>query len=438
MEKNHTRVRSRSAGYARYRGTHRARRRRRNRFPIRLALLIIAVIAIPAVLIFALQGIHRVELHESLTVEAGSTLPDARAFLLEDDGETEISYVTMPATDVPGDYEITLLCGKKERTAHIIVEDTVCPSGTTQDLTAYPNTMPMAEDFIVSLQDVTDVTVSFAAEPDKTREGEQSVTLLLKDVGGNETILTATLTLIIDNDAPVLEGIGNKIVYIGDTVAYRAGVTVTDNIDESPRLTIDSSAVNLTTPGVYDVIYTAGDKAGNISSQTITVTVLEKKEEYVDLETIYAAVDKKIAELISGNMDTRTQVETIYHWARTALNYSDGSFKDDWVQGAYTMLTERAGDCFNYYAVTKLMFERLGIPNIDVRKVKNYEGDSSHYWSLVSVDGGVTYYHFDATPRKGQGDDFCLVTDAFLDAYSETHNNCHNRDKTLYPATPEV
>ncbi len=41
-------------------------------------------------------------------------------------------------------------------------------------------------------------------------------------------------------------------------------------------------------------------------------------------------------------------------------------------------------------------------------------------------------------PRKGEGDDFCLVTDAFLDAYSASHNNCHNRDKTLYPATPEA
>ena len=98
----------------------------------------------------------------------------------------------------------------------------------------------------------------------------------------------------------------------------------------------------------------------------------------------------------------------------------------------------RSGDCFGYFAVTKLLFERLGIPNIDVRKVKNFDGDSDHFWSLVSVDGGKTYYHFDATPRVGDGDDFCLVTDAFLDAYSDSHKGSHNRDKSLYPATPEV
>jgi hypothetical protein len=82
------------------------------------------------------------------------------------------------------------------------------------------------------------------------------------------------------------------------------------------------------------------------------------------------------------------------------------------------------------------MFERLDIDNIDVRKVKNYEGDADHFWSLVSVDGGETWYHFDATPRIGGGD-FCLITDEALDEYSVNHKNSHNRDKSLYPATPE-
>ena len=105
---------------------------------------------------------------------------------------------------------------------------------------------------------------------------------------------------------------------------------------------------------------------------------------------------------------------------------------------AYRVLKGNSTDCFGYFAVTKLMFERLGIPNIDVTKVKNYEGDSNHYWSLVSLDGGETYYHFDATPRKGDGDYFFLLSDAELDEYSDAHKKCHNRDKSLYPATPEV
>ena len=134
--------------------------------------------------------------------------------------------------------------------------------------------------------------------------------------------------------------------------------------------------------------------------------------------------------------EDEAKVKAIYAYVRSHYTYSGHSDKTDWLQGAYVMMTEGQGDCFNYYAVTKLMLDRCGIPNIDVRKVKNYEGDSDHYWSLVSVDGGNTYYHLDTTPRVGDGDDFCLVTDAFLDAYSAANKNCHNRDKSLYPATP--
>jgi len=101
------------------------------------------------------------------------------------------------------------------------------------------------------------------------------------------------------------------------------------------------------------------------------------------------------------------------------------------------MLTTGTGDCYGFFAVSKLLFERLDIPNMDVVKVKNSEDDSEHFWSLVSVDGGESYYHFDATPRLGQTGPFCLITDRELDAYSETHDGSHNRDTSLYPATPE-
>ena len=137
-------------------------------------------------------------------------------------------------------------------------------------------------------------------------------------------------------------------------------------------------------------------------------------------------------------MEDKAKVKAIYAYVRSHYTYSGHSDKTDWLQGAYVMMTEGQGDCFNYYAVTKLLLDRCGIPNIDVRKVRNFPDDSDHYWSLVSVDGGKTYYHLDTTPRVGDGDDFCLVTDAFLDAYSDTHGKCHNRDKALYPRTPEA
>lgn len=239
-----------------------------------------------------------------------------------------------------------------------------------------------------------------------------------------------------DSTAPELSGVHDFTVYQGDTIAYLSGVTASDDSDPQPAVTVDTSRVDLSKPGEYRAVYSATDASGNLSQATAMVTVLEKREGYADLDTIYAAADAKLEEIIRENATIAEQIHDIYSWARLNLFYGGHSDRTDWRQTAYGMLTEGRGDCFGYYAVTKLLFERLEIPNIDVQKVRNFADDADHFWSLLSLDGGETWYHFDATPRYGEGDDFCLVTDAFLDAYSEQHDGSHNRDKSLYPATP--
>lgn len=240
-----------------------------------------------------------------------------------------------------------------------------------------------------------------------------------------------------DTCPPVIEGVKDILVYAGDAVSYRSGVTVTDDRDEKPALDVDSSMVDLSTPGSYVVTYLARDEAGNHNSAAATVTVLAAAAEHTELQEIFDAVDAELAAIITEEMTLQQKVRAVYDWAHTSLSYHGHSDRGDYYQAAYEMLTTRQGDCYGYFAVSKLMFERLGIPTIDVEKVKNHEEDSNHYWSLVSIDGGNTYYHFDCTPRLGTPFDFCLITDAELDGYSAEHKFSHNRDTSLYPATPE-
>ena len=239
-----------------------------------------------------------------------------------------------------------------------------------------------------------------------------------------------------DTLPPVIVGVHNWVIYQGDDLPLREGVAITDDTDPSPRLEMDASALDTDTPGVYTVLYCAYDKANNPAVAEATVTVLEKKEGYASLEQINEMADNLLSQIVTGDMDMTDQIKAIYNWARSSISYSGHSDKSDWYQAAWTAMTGRSGDCFNYFAVCKLFFERLGIPNIDVVKVRNSEDDSDHFWSMVSIDGGESWYHFDATPRIGGGD-FCMVTDAYLDEYSQAHKNSHNRDKELYPATPE-
>lgn len=262
--------------------------------------------------------------------------------------------------------------------------------------------------------------------------------VLLRDEGFPDAgIQLSPSTALRDTEPPSVTGLRNFTVYEGDTITYRSGITVVDNTDPLPQLLVDSSQVDLAVSGTYEVIYHAVDASGNQSAWTVSVTVLPKQEGYQDLDTIYKTADDLLTTLITSDMTAHVKVQTVYEWARSNIAYFGHSDRSDWRQTAYTVLTERSGDCYGYYSVTKLLFERLGIPNIDVQKVRNSADDSDHFWSMVSVDGGNSYYHFDATPRIGDGDDFCLVTDAFLDTYSEEHDGSHNRDRSLYPETPE-
>jgi hypothetical protein len=248
-------------------------------------------------------------------------------------------------------------------------------------------------------------------------------------------------SVVNDQVAPVISGAKDLEVYAGGTVSYKSGVTVTDDLDPKPTLEIDNSQVDMSTPGVYDVTYTATDAAGNKSSVTVKITVKVKPANFVEPEVIYARVDALLAQFIRDDMTDREKAEAVYVWTRRGGFIGPGHFTysgstsrhDDYLQAAYEFLQLKKGDCFYFYAIQKLMLERLGIPTIDCKKVPNFAGDSNHYWLLVSVDGGETYYHYDNVWSW----DLCLVTDAELDALSATQDSKpFNRDTSLYPATP--
>ena len=244
-----------------------------------------------------------------------------------------------------------------------------------------------------------------------------------------------------DTQAPVIEGAKNLEVYMGDAVSYRKGITVTDNVDTDLKVEVNNSKVDLTKPGVYEITYTAKDTAGNSAAPvTVTLTVKVKPENFVDPEVIYAKADAILEKFIRDDMTDREKAEAVYVWTRRSVHLTYGSAPKgfdhenaDWLQTAYQLLNKDVskGDCFYFFAVQKLLLQRLDIPTIDCEKI--YDGDSHHYWLLVSVDGGKSYYHFDNVWSK----QLCLVTDAELDAFSAAvDSNPFNRNKDLYPATP--
>lgn len=369
-------------------------------------------------------------------IEVGDNIPPADMFLENEDHPEITSFSIDPAfsPEIPGVYTVELVCLGFTRNSLLIVEDTNKPEVSVRDLTVYnPDTYPDPMDYIDSIQDVTDVTVSYQTVPDLSISGKQNVEILVSDIAGNVTQVTGILTIVHDTAAPVITGVKNLEVYAGDTLSYRNDITVTDDQDPNPILEIDSSTVDLTTPGNYTVTYSSTDHAGNISTATASVTVHPKRENHVDPAVIYAAADDKLAQFITDDMTVREQVEAVYCWVNIHMQYAGNTDKTDWLQAGYESLMTLRGDCYAYFALNKLFLSRLGIPTIDVEKVKNYQTDSNHYWLMVSIDGGESYYHMDNIWSLN----LCLVTDAELDNFSRQYNNCFNRDMSLYPPTPE-
>ncbi len=409
------------------------KRKKKNERVMNIVLLLLLAVAI-CLVAPAVWDVITGSKDVSLTLEAGSPMPQAADFL-PDEGET-ISYegdTSAVRMDVPGTYKLKLRKGKTKYNATLTVQDTRKPIATAVNMTVSGGSQVKAEDFVTAINDATAVTVTFAQQPDTSVGGTQEVTVVLTDLGGNAVQLQAQLTVVVDKQAPVITGAKDRVAYVGDSVAYRSGVAVTDNVDETVQLEVDSSNVDLSTPGTYKVIYKATDSAGNVTQQEITVTVKEKQANHVDVETIYAAVDAQLARFIREDMTDRDKVEAIYVWTRIHFTYGGHTDTTDYIQSAYQFLTTKKGDCYGYFALQKIMLERLGIPTIDVKKVKNFEGDSNHYWLLVSIDKGKTYYHMDNVWSK----QLCLVTDEHLNAFSKMVKNCFNRDESLYPATPK-
>lgn len=242
----------------------------------------------------------------------------------------------------------------------------------------------------------------------------------------------------VDTTAPQIMGVNKLSMFLGGTIAYRSGILVVDDTDPAPQLTVDNSQVDLSTPGTYPVVYTATDSAGNFTSVATTVTVSEAPDTYVDEAIIKDTADQLLAKIVTDDMTKEEQVNAIYDYIESHCYYIAEFDKTDYMQAAYLMMTNNRGDCFGFYALSRLLFDRLGLENLSVTRLKNEVRTSSHYWNMVSLDGGETWYHFDATPHMTYPTRTCLVTDADLEAFNELMPNYYYFDHAAFPKTPET
>lgn len=374
------------------------------------------------------------ELPGSFRVECGTTAAELRRTLFAPLMQAHVSLPAIdtsfdPQTAAPGTYSVPLHGAYSSPVIEIVMVDTTAPKLTLKPGIAYIGAKPTPESLVDELIDATDVTLSFLQEPNVSVGGVVTVTVCARDAGGNVTQAETTLTVVPDTTAPVISGVKDIFTQINGTVSYRNGVTAYDNADGTIRVTVDASGVDITTAGVYTVLYKATDRAGNTATKSAKVYVTGATQESID-----AYADYILSITTTSAMTDRQKAYAIYSWCAKNIRYSTATshLMGHYLQAAYSGFTTRAGNCYTYYAVASALLTRAGIENMEIhRNNPTYP----HYWNLVKIDG--SWYHLDTCPKQKKYPLVAfLLTDQQVREYSKKATGYYSFDASQYPPTP--
>lgn len=223
-----------------------------------------------------------------------------------------------------GNYKATISYKDKDYDIKVKVKDTVAPKITVSDNIVVQTNNPLhMSDIITNVTELSgNIDASFKDKPksestdntesvsatENTESGSTSViavggcnlkhndeitytksggydnTITVTDDAGNSTDIDIKISVI---DAPSINGISDKTVTVGDTIDYLSGVSATDGkgTDITGSIEVDSSKVDINTPGTYQITYKVTDSYGFSTGANCNVVVNEKKEEVADNNT---------------------------------------------------------------------------------------------------------------------------------------------------------
>ena len=316
----------------------------------------------------------------------------------------------------------------------MLLRDRKAPAAVVHDAVSFNGETYDILDFVDSIDDTTEVTASFVQAPDYGTDGMQEIIIRFTDEVGNYSDCSLMLEVIHDTQAPVIYGDDDVYTYWNETISYRSFVEVWDDRDEEVDLEIDNSQVDIMQVGSYDVIYKATDSTGNTSYKTITFHIMAPDTDEYYLMKANELCDRIIDQIITDDMDDLHKVWAVYDYVRN-IPYILTDYTRNYIREGYKMLSEYRGDCYGSYASVRLLLDRLGIENIPIQTDERF---TRHFWNMVSLDGGLTWYHVDATNwvEWDYHPNMCMISDNRLNRISAHHNGTHMHIIEDYPATP--
>ena len=283
------------------------------------------------------------------------------------------------------------------------------------------------------------ITVEYAEKNMVPLPGQQTVLLLLRAPNGATKQVEAVYSGVFDTTPPTVDGVVDRSALCGEGVVLREGVRITDDCLGEVTLTVDASAVDNRKEGVYEVVYTATDAAGNTTTVRGDVYIYAME---VSEQMLNDRIDELLLRLDAPNKDRETLCRSIYACIQASLTYVSDGDQSDWVRAAYTSLfVSGQGDCFSYFSAAKALLQRAGIEYIEIQRTPGYT-DDTHYWLLVNIaeDGEkARWYYLDPTELRHDEYDHsgCLLTLAQLQAYDRVRPCFYLHDTASLPPVCE-
>lgn len=324
-----------------------------------------------------------------VTLELGDTITKDQILLDSRKDEHLINQADLDAINQGGvgEYTITSTSGATTQTCVVTVRDTIGPELTLKQGQIYQGDEAEVQLLVEHAVDLSgEVTLRFETTPDTANLGMQTVTVVAEDVYGNATKAEVQLEVIADTTAPSINFSGPLTVGKNSNPDYLKDVSAYDIHDGVCEVQVDTTGVDLSTPGTYKVVYTAKDQAGNTAQKKREVIVSPDKEDT-------QALVKQIAATLSDDpLEIRNFVREIQY------THNWGGEDPAWFG-----FTRGHGNCYVHALCLKALLEEKGYetqliwvegstPGSEVAA----NGWGPHYWLIIKLDG--QWKHIDATP----------------------------------------
>ena len=180
----------------------------------------------------------------------------------------------------------------------------------------------------VALDDVdgdisADVVID-ASAVDTSTPGTYVVTYDVSDAAGNAAVQVIRTVEVVDTTAPVITLVGDdpQMVEGGDPYSEQ-GATASDIVDGdlSTVIVIDSSAVDISTPGLYLVTYDVSDAAGNaalrvtrtvevVDTTAPVITLVGDDPFFVEVDSVYEDPGATASDIVDGDLSAGVVIDS--------------------------------------------------------------------------------------------------------------------------------